>query len=239
MKKTWLGDVEHLEQFESFITLDDVGQLRDYFRIGGSSRFCKSPMAGMLERAELFAANLVPCVECGGVRIVNDGDVEQSGSGFVGGDFCPECSGVGWVNASNDTCTLTARPSMTAQHGSSHSFDLDVQIGTCAIVESILDKADVILPITTQVLSSMYGPSNNGTLSVWHVTPAGKKLLHRSSDSTVEPDAFYVSLRERNSLEKNKNTDELMKAADKASQEAIEYAGKAWNAARFVDRCFV
>jgi hypothetical protein len=240
MKKTWLGDVEHLDTFESFITPDDAGQLRDYFRIGGSSRFCKSRMGAMLDNAKMFSPNLAPCLACGGTRYKNKGDKEESGSGFVGDDTCTRCQGSGWENLGRHAKgEITARPNKMAQHGARHSIDIDVQIGTCAIVESILDRADVLLPIATQVLSSVYGRRNHGLLGAWHITPAGKKLFRSAGDKEIEPEQYFVALREENNLRQDENMKKQFESADRDAAAAIEYAGRAWNAASFVRRCGV
>jgi hypothetical protein len=268
MTQAWLGDVEHLERFEPFIDRDSADQLRDYFRLGGLARFEKSPMANMLANAEMFSANVGPCIYCGGVRNAENPGSEVGGSGFLGdtskwtpamikrvrgaanatgkqdflaapGEPCPVCNGRGWVTRGRKQHgEITARPSLTASHGAEHSSDIDVEIGTCALCERILDKADVLFPLATSVLASCFGSQKYGTLGVWHLTPSGKTLLRRN-ERDKDPVLFFAGLRADNQEKKNKTMTAQLEAAEAQAKMAIDTAYRAWNAALFVDRCGV
>lgn len=266
MPSNWLGDVEHLDSFDATIDRDSASQLRDYFRLGGLARFERSPMGDMLSNADTFSANVAPCLYCGGVRDKENPGNDRGGIGFLGdtstwtdkmharirkaaaalGDMelkvesgctCPVCRGKGWVTTGRIASgEITARPSLTASHGAERGGNTDVEIGTCAKVEAILDKADVLFQLTTSVLCCKFMDGALGSIAVWHLTPSGKTLLRRNAKDT-EFVLFFMQLRGANSEQKNKTMAKQLTAADQQAKLLIEYAGKAWNAAIFVDRC--
>lgn len=268
MTHNWLGDIEHLQRFEPFLDLDSADQLRDYFRFGGLARFQQSPMAGQLAMAEMFSANLAPCIYCGGKRCDKDPAQEHGGTGFIGdtsswtpqmhkringevrrrgldadaitsGMDCPVCRCSGWVVVGNKKRSgeeITAKPTGSSKDRDDGGTNNDVILGTCAIVEKILDKADVLFEMTTTVLASCFGPQNYGPISTWHLTPAGKTLLKRNSKDKNET-LFFIELRADSDGKGNKILRDQLKAADDQARAAIDAAYRAWNAAYFVDRC--
>lgn len=152
---------------------------------------------------------------------------------------CPVCNKTGWVVTSRRKSggeQLTAKPNGMASPGMTHDSDIDVALGTCAFVARIIDKADVLFPMTTTVLASCFGPVNYGSIGVWHLTPAGKTLLRRNSTYKDEV-LFFVGLKNEAEAKCDKTLSAQLKAAETQASAAIDAAYKAWNAALFVHRC--
>jgi hypothetical protein len=271
MRIQWLETIEHLEKFDSVIDRDDIAQLRLYFKLDGLSNFTKSPMGGMLERADMFSPIYKPCVYCGGHVSKGDGDLDIGGTGFlartakwssrkrdayigiasnlddesdydiVDGADCLVCGTRGWRQTSRHKSKddLTAQPRKDGGiHRSSSSMNVDVQVGTCAIVSSIIDRADVLFPLTTVALASIYGKNNCGTIGLWHITPSGKTLLRGNSRNLI-PEAYFVEVRASNDGDRKKNIAAQLKSADEQATWLKDQACRAWNAASFVYRCGV
>jgi hypothetical protein len=271
MKIPWLETIEHLEKFDSVIDRDDIAQLRLYFKLDGLSNFTKSPMGGMLERADMFSPNYQPCTYCGGHISIGDDDEDVGGIGFLvnvakwnkkirksyngiasnrcdgtqytieDGSDCVACGTRGWrqTNRHRAKGELTAQPRKdSGVHRDSVSMNVDVKIGTCAIVSSIIDRADVIFPLATTTLASIYGRNNYGTLGLWHLTPSGKTLLRGNSKNLI-PEAYFIEVRTANEEDKKKNVAAQLSLADEQAKWLKEQACRAWNAASFVYRCGV
>lgn len=169
------------------------------------------------------------------------GRESASGLKITDGIDCPVCNHTGWVVTTGRKRAgeqITARPSKTASAGATHNNNVDVQWGTCALVDRILDKADTLFPMATQILASCFGPINYGTMGVWHITPSGKTLLRRNTEGKDEL-LFFVSLKAEDEAKQNKALSAQLKAADDQAKAAIDAAYQAWNAALFVCRCGV
>lgn len=152
---------------------------------------------------------------------------------------CPVCKNHGWVITGRKKSSgheITARPTGSSKDRDDGHNDIDVKLGTCAFVERILDKADVLFSLTTPVLASCFGPKNYGSIGVWHMTPSGKTLLRRNSKNKDEV-VFFIELRADSDGKGTKALKDQLKAADEQAKLAIDAAHRAWNAAYFVDRC--
>jgi hypothetical protein len=152
---------------------------------------------------------------------------------------CPVCKCSGWVTTGGRKKSgqeITARPTGSSAPGNGNDNGIDVALGTCAFVERILDRADVLFVHTTPVLASCYGTQNYGPIGVWHMTPAGKTLLKRNGKDK-DPVIFFIELRTEEDGKRTKILSEQLKAADEQARAAIDTAHRAWNAALFVDRC--
>jgi hypothetical protein len=152
---------------------------------------------------------------------------------------CPVCKNNGWVTTGRIKSAgkdITARPTGSSKDRDDGETDVDVKLGTCAFVERILDKADVLFSLTTPVLASCFGPKNYGTIGAWHLTPSGKTLLRRNAKNKEET-VFFIELRADADGKNTKGLKGQLDAADAQAKEAIDAAYRAWNAAYFVDRC--
>lgn len=136
-----------LEKYSAIIRAADSELLRWYYRSGGLEMFSGSPLANILERANMFRYTAAPCLTCGG-----DEGAWFGGCGFVNtkgkrplddaqrerlakaeaaldadgllpaaGDMvCRECDGRGWRLPKKFTHSrepITARPTGSSKNG--------------------------------------------------------------------------------------------------------------------------
>lgn len=153
---------------------------------------------------------------------------------------CVVCGTRGWIRTSRfySKSKLTAQPRADAGIHRETSLNVDVQIGTCAIVGSILDRADVLFPLSTAALASVYGRDNYGSIGLWHLTPAGKTMLRGNSEN-MQPELYFANVRNKNHDQKSKNVTAQLELADEQSEWLIKTAKRSWNAAGLVYRCGV
>jgi hypothetical protein len=242
----------------SLVTSLDARDLRAYFGTDGLSGFDRSPLGGMLARAELDRGHVVPCSKCGGRRANGNLALERPGCGFrctsrelralqrhgippACDDPCKACEGRGWIiRRRRRHCRgeITAIPTGSSVHGSNgvgtHVSDADMHL--LGSVSRRLSTAEQIVPGATRVLELFYGtPAVEGgrrLTSLWPLTRAGRSMLRRNKVEGLDPDRFLQNERDRNASKPNQRRSRQFRTADDEAHELRRWAAKAWNLSR-------
>lgn len=155
------------------------------------------------------------------------------------GDDCLMCGTRGWIQTSRKPGKqVTAQPRKDAgiNRETSSRCDVDVLLGTCIMVESVLDRADVLFPMASKVLAALYSVKYCSSLNAWHFTPAGRGML-RGNVRDQTPESYFAQVVFENSLNKKKQTEKKIAEVEDQARLLIDLSGKAWNAAYMVYRC--
>jgi hypothetical protein len=145
-------------------------------------------------------------------------------------EVCPDCRCHGWVVCGvHAVGPLTARPSMTAHHGEPVAPNMDIDLHIAAICGKRLERADVLFALASGALSSFYYPGSLGIGSLWHLTPAGKKMLKGNSTNT-SPEQFFAARRVAQESNKDPNVSRQFAACDEQAKAIMSAACRAWNA---------
>jgi hypothetical protein len=253
-----------LPSVSAILCASDAEDLRWYWGSGGISAFDRSPLAGMLARAELYGRVARPCRHCGG-----DTTKWEGGSGFVdsrtgsapeaatakqleyaaligidlssvpaplGDRVCDKCGGRGWVatgNAPRGSGVVTARPT-----GSSikHEGGVEMDIGDMARMGRVSARLSALRGRSSSVpaahaLEAYYSPDGGSLGALWHLTPAGTKML-RTNPQRLPPTQFFANEREAQVTAPKPNRKALFDAAEQQAKVLFEASCRLWNETR-------
>lgn len=242
----------------SLVTSSDARDLRAYFGTDGLSGVDRSPLGGMLARAEMDRGHVVPCIKCGGRRAGGNLARERPGCGFhcsarelralqrhgippACDDPCKTCEGRGWIvrkRRRHVRGEITAIPTGSSVHGSNgagtHVSDADMHL--LGSVSRRLSCAEQLVPGATRVLALFYGtPAIDGgrkLTSLWPLTKTGRAMLRRNTVRDLDPDRFLQNERDRDATKPSQKRSRQFRMADDEAHELRRLAAKAWNLSR-------
>lgn len=145
-------------------------------------------------------------------------------------EACPDCNCRGWVVSPKQHADgpITARPMGSSVKHEPTAPMMDVDLHTLAICARRLELADVLFPRASMAITAYY-ESGGGAGMLWHLTPAGIKMLKGNSRG-LPPQAYFDSIRAAQEQNRDKNKAVQFKAADDQSNDLIATASRAWNA---------
>jgi len=242
----------------SVVSSADARDLRAYFGTDGVSSVDRSPLAGMLARAQLFRGHTLPCLKCGGDRAGGNLERQRGGCGLActprqrsrlkllglyppTDDKCPACKGTGWIVRGvhrHRRSEITARPtgSSIRASGAPWACASDADMHLLGSISRRLAVAESILTGASAVLELFYGtPAVDGgrrLTGLWSLTAAGKKLLARNRIKDLDPVRFFENERELELIKPSLARRALFRAADIQASDLRRQAAKAWNLAR-------
>lgn len=154
----------------------------------------------------------------------------------IGDQLCRDCRGHGWVvkgSRRNASKPLTARPMGSSVKGEPADVDTDTtELAWLGKVSGKLDKlrhhqGEVA---ALMVLEAYYSEDGGSMGALWHLTPAGRKML-RNNPQKLQPAQFFANERDAQRLEPKPNRRALFEAAEQQAKELFETSCRLFNEA--------
>jgi hypothetical protein len=234
------------------ISSTDADDLRWYFRDGLKRLEQPSNMQAQLDRLSLYFHCAKPCTDCGGdvqksiagcgwIPTKSKGrpptDWERSMLGMLdclppaADKLCPKCEGKGWVEGKRSRASRgpqTARPTGSSKHGNpGREVGGSESLARLGRVSRRLAMVRERSYVAAGAIAAYYSPDGGDFGALWHLTPAGRKML-KANPHGLPHQQLFANLREAQTKTPTDGRRAQFDAANEQARELYQHAVEVW-----------